>query len=65
MKTATKMNDLAKLLLGMSLSVLVTVLAGWATLDYATPQELEKLEAEVDSLRDILTELRIKVGVSD
>lgn len=65
MKTATKMNDLAKLLLGMSLSVLVTVLTGWATMDYATPQELEKLEAEVDSLRDILTELRIKVGVSD
>ena len=65
MKTTAKMNDLAKLLLGMSLSVLVTVLTGWATMDYATPQELEKLEAEVDSLRDILTELRIKVGVSD
>ena len=65
MKTATKMNDLAKLLLGMSLSVLVTVLTGWATMDYATPEELEKLEAELDDLRDILTDLRIKVGVSD
>lgn len=65
MTTATKTNELMKLLLGMALSVLVTVLTGWATLDYASPEDLEKLDQKLEDIEDVLTDLRIKVGVSD
>jgi hypothetical protein len=65
MTTATKSNELMKLMLGMALSVLVTVLTGWATLDYATPDDVAKLEDRMERLEEILTDLRIRVGVTD